>query len=227
MEQYRGILDPFNGAIYVAMGFLKYIVFNKERALDKYSTLRFYGNDDVNNTVEIYDTAPIDASVIAARPAVVVLLGGSSYANVGIDQLTAEEFVPRPGMFPDVQMLRKEHLDLITGGLTFSCVAKTAFEARMLGYAVGSSFRAYMRTLRRFFFHDIGTNVQWSPESPPGAILSGDIKETAVMVQVSTPFAVPEHWFEQPVTEPHMVSAVLKEVNIHLDIDDGDITQDI
>lgn len=138
---------------------------------------RWSESEEFTNIV-ITPTAPIKLRVLNKRPAIVLIRSGVGFAGLGLDNLREE----------DLKTGLRTHTDLASGNFTFNCISRQRVEAEYLAWIVTRHIMILRRLLMRSGFHEVGSNMQISPPSPPGAIISGDTEAEMVNVATTTPF---------------------------------------
>jgi hypothetical protein len=134
--------------------------------------------DDSISKILITDESPLMASIIGKRPSIVIVRSGISFAGLGMDQLVEE----------NIGTGERRHTDIISGNISFNCMCRVKSEAEYLGWIVGRHIWLLRRVFLKAGFHKIGQEMQISPPSPPGAIISNDTDGEIINVVVSTPF---------------------------------------
>lgn len=134
--------------------------------------------DDEHTEVIITKDMPIDTDVIHKRPVIVVVRSPVGWQGLGHDQLLYESM--RTG--------ERSYADMISGNLTFNCLARTPDESEVLAWLVSSHVWLLRRVLMKSGFHDIGQRMQIGAVTPPGQLVRGSGKEEVVNVPAFTTF---------------------------------------
>lgn len=147
---------------------------------------QYHWSEDPEITeILITDQAPITSSVLNHRPAIVTVRGQAQFLNLHM------------GSFEDQDHLsgNKKFRDIISGSVTFNCLARVGVEASRIAWFIGS----HVKYLRAFLqqqgpFTQIGQDVMLMGESPPGMLLQDPAEEGTINMPVVVPFFFPHRW---------------------------------
>lgn len=134
--------------------------------------------DPEKTEILITDEQPLNADVINKRPAIVTVRSPVAWAGIALDQLQHYDF--RTG--------ERVHTDLISGNMTFNCVARRKDVAETIAWIAARHFWILRRIMLKNGFHDFGQRIQVLAPSPPGAIISGAADPESVCVPIIVPY---------------------------------------
>jgi hypothetical protein len=145
--------------------------------------------DQEISEIVIRGEAPIDMRTVGKKPAITVVLGPTSYRNLGIDNMLS--YNQNTG--------ERVRTDMMMGNLVVYVLAFADIIALRIAHIVAHHTRAQQRLLESpGGFHSIGRPFpQVNSPSPPGALVAGD-PEGLVMVQVNIPFEFQWTWSTTP-----------------------------
>lgn len=154
--------------------------------------------DPERTEITVTGAYPLQAAAVNARPAIVIMAGQTSYANIGIGNFD--------GISDHGNMIYR---DVIASTAIINCLARTGPEASSLAWFVASNIKA----LRRFLqmqggFLRIGQDMTIGTESPPGGLLQDFIDGGVVNVQVMTAMYIPHTWEVRYPTDAHLATQV-------------------
>jgi hypothetical protein len=160
-----------------------------------------WSDDDRITEIVITDQSPIPRSRIEQRPAIIAMRGPAQFANMSLDNVRKV----------DMRTGAKERTDMVTCTMSLCCIAKMGPEAQRIAWIVMSRIRGFKELLQRAGLHKTGDELSITPESPPGAVISGEGDMEAVMVTVQSPFFF--QWTEvvTPLYAPH-----LQAIEVHM-----------
>lgn len=144
--------------------------------------------DDALTDIIIQGEGSVGTEVVEKRPAIVVQRGPAAWGNLSMDQFKG--FDPATG--------RRTHTDLVSGIVTYNCIAAAGLEAQRIAWISSYATRTLKRSLMKAGLHRVGEEVQIGAESPPGALVQGDPNEI-VLVSVSVPFWFQDTWSVEPI----------------------------
>lgn len=145
--------------------------------------------DESLTDVVISANQRVAREAVEKTPAILVMRGGFGKSNLSLDQFKG--FDPTTG--------RRSHTDLEGGAVTFNCIAAEPDEAGRLAWLAYRSTEALKRTLMKAGLHQVGENMQISPESSPGSLVQPEAGQPLSMVTVSVPFYFQRFWSVEPV----------------------------
>jgi len=164
---------------------------------------QYHWDSDLETTeIVITDQTPLTSSVINTRPAIVITRGQFQFANLAIGNL--ENIDTASG--------NRIYRDMLSGSITYNCLARNGIEASRLSWVIGS----HVKKLRVFLqqqgpFTEIGQNVMFLGESPPGAILNDPVDSGTINVPVVIPFHYPHRWeVRDPAFQLETIKATIK-----------------
>lgn len=138
-----------------------------------------WSNDEELTEIAITDQAPIPRQVIERRPAIVTMRGPAQFANLTLDQMRKI----------DTRTGAKERTDIVACTMTVNCIAKLGVEAQRIGWIVMRHLRTFKGMIQKYGnITKVGDEVTIGPESPPGAMVSGEVDPAWSMVTVHSPF---------------------------------------
>jgi hypothetical protein len=139
----------------------------------------FHWEDDEEATeIIITKDVPVDEEVLHKRPVIAVVRSAVGWSGLGMDQLLHEE----------VKTGERSHVDMISGNLTYNCIARVPDEAEQIAWLVATHVWLLRRVLMKLGFHDIGQRCQVLSPTPPGALVQGAAKEETINVAAFTTF---------------------------------------
>lgn len=144
--------------------------------------------DELSSELIISDQGPINTATVERRPAIILSRGPFAWANASLDQLLLQDFGTG----------KRTHTDLVSGSFVVNCISRNGLEADRLGLLVARLIRIYRRQLQKAGFFYIGAQVNIAPESPAGALVSGDSAEDFILVPVSFPVFYQDSWTSEP-----------------------------
>lgn len=160
-----------------------------------------WSDDEGLAEIAITDQCPIPRDRIEARPHIITMRGPAQFANLTLDQMRTID--PRTGM--------KERSDLVACTMSLNCIAKMGPEAQRIAWITASMIREMKVLLQRAGMFKVGDELTVGPESPPGAMMSGEGDSEFIMVTVHSPF------FFQWTTKSTPLDAVqLRGVEMHM-----------
>lgn len=119
------------------------------------------------------------------NPHLVVLMGGSQWSGIGLDQM--QELRMGTGT--------RRHTDLIPGTVTYHAQAKDGSLARRIAHHAAFGTIVLRRMIMRGAgLHDVSPRLQKSAESPPTAIVGTNVNADIVEVSVAVPFYWQPRW---------------------------------
>lgn len=151
-----------------------------------------WSDDEKLSEIAITDQAPIPRERIEQRPVIVAMRGPAQFANLTLDQMRKV----------DMRTGAKERTDLVACTMTLNCIAKMGPEAQRIAWIVMRHIRALKVILQRAGLHKVGDEVSMGPESPPGAMVSGESDPEWVMVTVHSPFFFQWNDIDTPANAP-------------------------
>lgn len=137
-----------------------------------------WSDDDNLTEIVITDQSPIPRDRIEQRPAIITMRGQAQFASLTLDQMRSV----------DTRTGAKTRTDLVACTMSINCLAKMGPEAQRIAWIVMRYLKTFRVMLQRAGFHEVGDKISIGPESPPGAIISGEGDMEAVMVTVFSPF---------------------------------------
>lgn len=160
-----------------------------------------WSEDPEKTELTIQDEQPISVDVINKRPAIITVRSPVGWAGIALDQLQHYNF--RTG--------ERIHTDLISGNMTFNCVARRKDVAETIAWIAARHFWALRRIMLKNGFHDFGQRIQVLAPSPPGALVSGAAEGETICVPVIAPY----HFQWQEVVRPTDLETV-QEIEAHI-----------
>lgn len=145
--------------------------------------------DDEVSEILIRGEAPLNPEVVGKKPAITVILGPTSFAGIGINNMLSKSLATN----------KEVRTDLMSGNLVVYCLATNDVITMRLAHIVAHHVRAQQRLLEsEGGFHSIARPFPtvMSP-SPPGSLVAGD-PEGLVMVQVNIPYQFQWTWSTEP-----------------------------
>lgn len=137
-----------------------------------------WSDDEKLSEIVITDQAPIPRERIEQRPAIVAMRGPTQFANLSLDQMRKV----------DMRTGAKERTDMMACTMSLNCIAKMGPETQRIAWIVMRHVRALKLLLQRAGIHKVGDELSMTPESPPGAMVSGESDTEWVMITVHSPF---------------------------------------
>ena len=154
----------------------------------------FHWEPDLEHSrVAIRGEAPVDYTVMEARPLITVIWGPTATQSFGMDN-----FVSRSGE-------TNLHTDMESGTFVVYAVAHGDIQAKRLARMVAHATRSSRRLLEsRGGFHSIGRmGLSINSPSPPGSLVMGAPENSdLVMVQVNVPIQFQLSWTVTPGRSP-------------------------
>ncbi len=144
--------------------------------------------DAEKSEIIITDEQPLNVDVVNKRPHIVTVRSPVAWAGIALDQLQDYNF--KTG--------ERTHTDMISGNMTFNCVARRKDVAEAIAWIVARHFWILRRIMLKNGFHDFGQRIQVLAPSPPGALISGAAEAESVCV----PVIVPYHFQWEDVIRP-------------------------
>jgi len=135
-------------------------------------------DDEEKTEIIITRDVPVEEAVVMKRPVIALVRSAVGWSGLGMDQLLHE----------DVRTGERTHVDMMSGNLTFNCLARVPSEAEDIAWLVASHVWLLRRVLLKLGFHDIGQRCQVFAPSPPGSLVQGAAKEETINVPAVTPF---------------------------------------
>jgi hypothetical protein len=137
-----------------------------------------WSQDPEETDIIITDEQPISVDVVNKRPCIVTVRSPVAWAGIALDQLQDYNF--RTG--------ERKHTDLISGHMTFNCMARKKDPAETLSWIVARHLWILRRVFLTSGFHDFGQRIQIMSASPPGSIINGAAEPETVNIPVIVPF---------------------------------------
>lgn len=159
--------------------------------------------------ITITDQATIAHDAVEQRPAILVARGTASFANLSMDQFNGPTF--KNGKFipnSDPETGAKRYTDLISASAVYNCLSSEGVEAGRIAWIASMATRRLKKSLMHAGMHRVGEEVTVGPETPPGAIVSGDPREI-ILVPVTVPFYFQDFWTVEPADK-----VLLKNIDI-------------
>ncbi len=135
-------------------------------------------DDEEATEIIITKDVPVDEEVVMKRPVIAVVRSAVGWSGLGMDQMLHE----------DVKNGERTHVDMISGNLTYNCIARVPDEAEQIAWLVATHVWLLRRVLLKLGFHDIGQRCQVMAPTPPGALVQGAAKEETINVPAFTTF---------------------------------------
>lgn len=135
-------------------------------------------DDEEKTEIIITKDVPVEEAVVMKRPVIALVRSGVGWSGLGLDQLLHE----------NVKTGERTHVDMISGNLTFNCLARVPDEAEDIAWLVSTHIWLLRRVLLKLGFHDIGQRCQVLAPTPPGVLVQGAAKEETINVPAVTPF---------------------------------------
>lgn len=171
----------------------------------------FWDADPELTRVNIGATTPMDAKQVAARPAVIVDLGGVDAAGGII------------GSFDNVDPFtgRLILMELWRGSLSVYSVSKVTAEAQEIGWFVAEMTWLLQRKLTsNGGIHSIGSGIRMGPALPPGTLVGGDARGPLYAVPISIPYSFIRRSAVTPVNAPK-----LERISLHIKPSEPPVTE--
>lgn len=160
----------------------------------------FTGSDTAESKIEIIDISSTNKEVVEKRPAIILQRSPLAWSRIGLDQLKSH----------DIANDIRRHTDMITGTMTLHCISKLSLSAERLASQVFYALKFHRRELQRRGIFDGGQEAQLGSETPPGAIVGGDVDPHTTDVPVYSPFYVQVSWESRPAKPIKFKSMELK-----------------
>lgn len=160
----------------------------------------FTGSDTPESKIEIIDISTANKEVVEKRPAIILQRSPLAWSRIGLDQLKSHDIAN------DV----RRHTDLISGTMTLHCISKLGLSAERLASQVFYALKFHRRELQRRGIFDGGQEAQLGAETPPGAIVGGDVDSHTIDVPVYSPFYVQISWESRPASPIKFKSMQIK-----------------
>lgn len=167
---------------------------------------RYTGSDTPESELDIRDYAGNHLTVIDKRPAIIMQRGPLAWARVGLDQM--KDMNIRKGS--------RRHSDLISGTMTLNCISRAGLEAERLASQVLYALKFYRRELQRRGLFDMGQEAQMGAESPPGALVGGEVDPHTILVPVYSPFYIQVGWEVTPAKEIPLKGVTVQLASQHI-----------
>lgn len=151
----------------------------------------FTGNEDPTSELHITDQAAVQKTILEKRPSLILQRGALGWASLGLDQLKDL----------GVQDGREVHSDLLSGTMTIHCISRVGLEAERLAWNVLFAIKSLKAEMQKRGIFEVGREGQLGTETPPGALVGGDVDTHTVDVPVYSPFYVQITWSVKPVKE--------------------------
>lgn len=152
---------------------------------------KFTGNEDASSELHITDQAAIQKTILEKRPCLIIQRGAIGWAQLGLDQL--KDMAITTG--------REVHSDLLSGTMTIHCISRVGLEAERLAWNVLFAIKSLKAELQKRGIFEAGREGQLGTETPPGALVGGDVDTHTVDVPVYSPFYVQVTWAIRPAKE--------------------------
>jgi len=168
-----------------------------------------YYNWDPNmqeTEIVISDQNPAGIEVTNKRPLISTSRGTAAWASTSLSQK----------MTPSWNSPNEVWSDLVACSMTISCVAKEGLEAQDIAYTIFRMIPVFKQNIIRLGrMHAIGNNIQITPETQHGQVVSGSSTPEWKMVQLHVPFYV------QDVisAEEKDFYSYMQAVNLHMGLD--------
>lgn len=134
--------------------------------------------EDSLTEIMIRDESPIHVESIGSRPAINLTMGAVSFYSLGIDDLYTFDF----------SIGRKVKVVLIPGTVSINCSSRSDIEAHNIAWVIAEHIWLLRELLLKSGFFEIGRNIQISPPSPGGSIVSSDQSDEWFVSTISVPF---------------------------------------
>lgn len=175
--------DPFWDPLYHATRIL--LAFAQGLFKTMPNGMYHWSEDPELTEILITDQAPITSSVLNHRPAIVTVRGQAQYLNLHMAGFETENHLTG----------QKTHRDIISSSITFNCLARVGVEASRIAWFLGSNIKALRHYLQQQGpFTQIGHEVLFMGESPPGMLLQDPGEEGTINLPVVVPFFFPHRW---------------------------------
>jgi hypothetical protein len=140
----------------------------------------YYHWDENDEETEIIFTkeTPVDQDVVHKRPVVAIVRSNVGWQGIGMDQLR----------YQNTQTGEREHVDMLSGHLTFNCLTREGDESEQIAWLVASHTWILRRVLLKLGFHDIGQRFQIGAQQPPGQLVQGSSKSEIINVPATSSF---------------------------------------